>query len=183
MQPGAGALARPSVTARPRSGAMSGAAEARAAAEAAAEQVAASLEAIRRAMREAIWAQARRLPVSLTPQQVLALQLLVDQQRDTGGGLTLSGLAKRMGLAHSTVSGIVSRLEARKFVERTTDPQDRRFSRIELTAPVKDWVERELPATRLGPLADALNRATPQERAAILTGVETLERLVLRNRT
>jgi DNA-binding IclR family transcriptional regulator len=44
---------------------------------------------------------------------VHALQVLVDEMRDRGSRLSLSELSRRMGLAHSTVSGIVTRLERR----------------------------------------------------------------------
>lgn len=148
-------------------------------ADADAEQVAASLQAVRRAMREAIWSDARRLgPPAMTPQQVFALQVLVDHQRETGGGMSVSQLTERMGLAHSTVSGIVSRLEARELVERATDDRDRRITRIRVIDPVLDWVKRDLPAMRLGPLAAAMSRATPAERAAVIDGLETLKRLI-----
>jgi DNA-binding MarR family transcriptional regulator len=143
-----------------------------------AARIAAHLEAVRRVLRESIWSQARRYPVPLTPPQVLALQILVDHLRDAGAGLSLSELSRRMGLAHSTVSGIVTRLERRGLLRRTTRPDDRRFVSIELTQPVKQWLERELPASRLRPLMAALGRATGRERAAILDGLATLERLL-----
>jgi DNA-binding MarR family transcriptional regulator len=83
-----------------------------------------------------------------------------------------------MGLAHSTVSGIVTRLERRDLLRRTTRPDDRRFVTIELTQPVKDWLGQELPALRLRPLTAAIGRATEQERTAILEGLATLDRLL-----
>jgi DNA-binding MarR family transcriptional regulator len=143
-----------------------------------AARIAAHLEAVRRVLRESIWSQARRYPIPLTPPQVLALQILVDHLRDAGAGLSLSELSRRMGLAHSTVSGIVTRLERRGLLRRTTRPDDRRFVSIELSQPVKQWLERELPASRLRPLLAALGRATGRERAAILDGLATLERLL-----
>ena len=143
-----------------------------------AARVSGHLEAIRRVIRESIWAEARRFPIPLTPQQVLALQILVDHGRDAGSGLSLSDLSQRMGLAHSTVSGIVTRLEARGLLQRTADPEDRRFVRVELTEPVRDWVQRDLPTLRLGPLARAISKATADERARVLDGLAILERLL-----
>lgn len=143
-----------------------------------AARIAGHLEAIRRVLRESIWAAARSHRVPLTPPQVLALETLVDELRNTGGGLSLRELSTRMGLAHSTVSGIVTRLEGRGLLQRSADPDDRRYVRIELAEPVKEWVGRELPASRLRPLAAALASATPRERSAILRGLATLERLV-----
>ena len=145
-----------------------------------ADRVAAHLEVIGRALRQSIWAQVRRLPLRLTPPQVLAMQILVDHARDepAPAGLSLSQLSERMGLAHSTVSGIVTRLERHGLVRRTTRPDDRRYAHIQITEPVRDWVERDLPALRLQPLATALDQATDDERAAVLRGLATLQRLI-----
>jgi MarR family transcriptional regulator, organic hydroperoxide resistance regulator len=145
-----------------------------------ADRAAAHLEVIGRALRQSILAQVRRLPLRLTPPQVLAMQLLVDHARDEPAptGLSLSQLSERMGLAHSTVSGIVTRLERHGLVRRTTRPDDRRYAHIAITEPVRDWVERDLPALRLQPLATALGGATDDERAAVLRGLATLQRLI-----
>jgi DNA-binding MarR family transcriptional regulator len=136
------------------------------------------LEAVRRVLRESILAETRRYRVPLTPPQVLALQVVVDHHREAGAGLSLSELSRRMGLAHSTVSGIVTRLERRELLRRTTRPGDRRFVTIELTQPVKEWVGGELPAVRLRPLTAAIGQATEQERRTIMDGLATLERLL-----
>jgi len=136
------------------------------------------LEAIRRVLRESIWAEARRYPIPLTPPQVTALEVLVDHTRETGGGLSVSELSSRMGLAHSTVSGIAARLERHGLLTRTARPDDRRYTRLELTGPVRDWLDRDLPAARLGPLVDALRNATDEERSAIVDGLAALRRLL-----
>jgi DNA-binding MarR family transcriptional regulator len=143
-----------------------------------AARISASLETIWQVMRDSVWAEARRLPVPLTPPQILALQVLVDEARESGAGLSLSELSVRMGLAHSTVSGIVARLAARDLVLRTTDPDDRRVSRIGLIEPVKDWLKSDLPELRHWPIAQAIGRATPQQRARVLDGLATLEQLL-----
>jgi DNA-binding MarR family transcriptional regulator len=83
-----------------------------------------------------------------------------------------------MGLAHSTVSGIVDRLEQRDLVRRVPRRDDRRFVSIELTASVQKWLIDALPASRLGPLATAMDNATVSQREAIVGGVETLRRLL-----
>lgn len=136
------------------------------------------LAAIRRLLRESVRAQADAYPVPLTGPQVLALEILVDHGREAGEGLSLSELSRRMGLAHSTASGIVTRLEQRGLLRRDAHPDDRRFVRIELTQPVKSWLQRDLPAARLAPLGDAVRRARKDERAAVLEGLATLERLL-----
>ena len=143
-----------------------------------AARIASHLEAVRRVLRESISEAAQSYPVPVTPPQVDALQILVDELRASERGLSLSELSRRMGLAHSTVSGIVSRLERRDLVERRPDPDDRRFIRIELTDAVKGWVEHDLPAARLRPLAAAISAAGARERSVILKGLATLERLL-----
>jgi MarR family transcriptional regulator, organic hydroperoxide resistance regulator len=136
------------------------------------------LEAIRRVVDESIWAAARSQPVPLTRPQLLALDVLVEEWRQSGGGLSLSELSSRMGLAHSTVSGIVDRLERRGLLERRPRAEDRRFVDIALTEGVREWVAHDLPASRLRPLAAAMEAATARERTAVLKGVETLRRLL-----
>ena len=143
-----------------------------------AERIADDLEAIRAVLREAAWRHARAYRVPLTPPQLQVLQTLVDELRESGAGLSLSELSRRMGLAHSTVSGIVTRLEDRGLLERTTRADDRRFVSIELTKRVQRWVKRELPNSRLAPLAAALERANPAQRRAILRGVRALRDLL-----
>jgi MarR family transcriptional regulator, organic hydroperoxide resistance regulator len=136
------------------------------------------LDAIRKVVRDSVWEQARQHPVPLTPPQVLALQMLVEALRETSAGLSLSELSQRMGLAHSTVSGIVTRLERQGLVQRSPHQDDRRFVHIELTRPVRGWLQDELPRSRLSPLAAALGKANRRERATILEGLATLQRLL-----
>ena len=147
----------------------------------AAEQAAAAaerLEAIRKIMRDAAWTHARQLRVPLTRPQLLAVQTLVEELRASGSGLPVSELSRRMGLAHSTVSGIVDRLERRDLVRRVPRPGDRRFVSVELTAPVQEWLRDELPASKAEPIAAAMEKATPREREVILQGLATLHRLL-----
>jgi DNA-binding MarR family transcriptional regulator len=144
----------------------------------AAAELSKQIEAIRTVIRASAWEAARALEVPLTPPQLHALELLVDEARRSGGGLALSELSKRMGLAHSTVSGIVDRLQRRELVQRSPRPDDRRYMTVELTAPVKQWLAEDLPLLRLGALEAALADATEQERSAVLDGVATLHRLL-----
>lgn len=141
------------------------------------------LEVIRRVLRDAAWAEARHYSISVTAPQVQALQAVVEHMRQTGTGISLSELSQRMGLAHSTTSGIVTRLENRNLLRRTTNPADRRFSLIELTRPAMDWVEHDLPASRITPLVAAVAQASPDERASIVNALALLERLLLQNAT
>jgi DNA-binding MarR family transcriptional regulator len=150
-----------------------------------AADIAASLDAIGRVMRRSAWDEARKLPVALTPPQLLAMQTLVEtalaslESGDPGeGGLSLSALSTRMGLAHSTTSGIVDRLERLGLVRRVPRPDDRRFAIVQLADAVAAWVRHDLPSRKAAPLSAALRRATSEERTAIRGGVATLERLL-----
>jgi DNA-binding MarR family transcriptional regulator len=147
-------------------------------AAAAAKAAADHLEAIRKILRDAVWAHAQRLRVPLTGPQLMAVQTLVEELRASRSGLSVSELSRRMGLAHSTVSGIVDRLEQRELVRRVRGGEDRRFVSVELAAPVQRWLRDELPASRAGPLAAAMSRAGAAEREQLLESLATLQRLL-----
>ncbi|WP_086662197.1 MarR family transcriptional regulator [Lentzea kentuckyensis] len=46
---------------------------------------------------------------------------------------------RRLNRLHSTTSGIVDRLQARGLVTWETDPQDRRYTRVQVTAPMQQY--------------------------------------------
>ena len=108
----------------------------------------------------------------LTVPQINALEALTRED-----GLSLKELSRRMALSHSTVSGIVDRLERRGLVGRRPDERDRRYSRIFLSERVKEYVREEVPSRTLGPIIKALERASDKERAQVLAGIRTLRRL------
>ena len=64
----------------------------------------------------------------LTPQQMGYLLCLKDM-----GPITLGGLAKRVGADDPTASRVISRLTDKGLVRTTTDREDRRCARIELS--------------------------------------------------
>lgn len=108
----------------------------------------------------------------LTVPQVNALEELIRED-----GLSLKELSGRMSLSHSTVSGIVDRLERRGLVGRRPDERDRRYSRIFLSKHVKEYVRDVVPSRTLGPILKALTLANAEERAQTLAGIRTLRRL------
>lgn len=67
---------------------------------------------------------------ALTPTQSALLQLL----HGTGDGLRAGQLAARLGISPASLSDTVQTLEARRWLRRTPDPDDRRASRLRLTA-------------------------------------------------
>jgi DNA-binding MarR family transcriptional regulator len=108
----------------------------------------------------------------LTGPQIAVMASLV-----TAGPTTLTELSQRMGMTHSTLSGIVDRLEARGLVRRSPDEADRRRTRIDVTEQVDQYV-RELEEGPSARLAAALARARPAQRHAILEGVKLLRELL-----
>ena len=75
-------------------------------------------------------------------------------------GISLKDLSREVSLAHSTVSGIVDRLEKRGMIERRGDAEDGRISRIYPTAVVTEFVRERIPALTTGPLELALRQAS-----------------------
>jgi len=132
------------------------------------------LQAVRQILRRPVEAEVAR--GGLTGPQQSAMRVLV-----SSGGMSLKDLSKELGLAHSTVSGIVDRLEKQGLLERQTDEQDRRFSKVVASQEVRKFLRDTWPALEIHPLAEALRAATPAERQAIMDGVRTLRELLERH--
>jgi len=129
------------------------------------------LSAIRRALRRPLETEVAR--GELTVPQTAVMRVVVRQ-----GGISLKDLSREVSLAHSTVSGIVDRLEKRGMIERRADPQDGRTSRIYPTPAVAEFVRERIPQLSRGPLETALQRATIGERAAIAKALRRLRELL-----
>jgi DNA-binding MarR family transcriptional regulator len=108
----------------------------------------------------------------LTGPQISLIRSLVVE-----GPATVTELARRLSLSHSTTSGIVDRLQARGSVTRETDPDDRRYTRVRVTESVQGYT-REISEGSYGRLARVLEAASPAERKAVLDGLETLRALL-----
>ena len=135
-----------------------------------AQEIEGHMRAIRQILRRPVEAEFAR--GNLTGPQRSVMQALFH------GGLSLKELSRRVGLAHSTVSGIVDRLEKRGMAERRTNPADGRASTIVVTGMVRDYMRDMYPAIALHPVTAALRRAKPAERTAIVEGLRTLRRVV-----
>jgi DNA-binding MarR family transcriptional regulator len=101
-------------------------------------------------------------------------QVDVLRELTNANGLSLKELSKRLGLVHSTVSGIVDRLEQRGFVQRRADPDDKRFTRIYASQNVMEYADRTMYSWRGNVIAKALQQATPAEREQIVKGIAKL---------
>ena len=136
-----------------------------------AQDLEAPLLGIRRKMRQRLEAASARGEV--TGPQRLVMQALVGSQ-----GMSLKDLSAKVSLAHSTVSGIVDRLEKRGFVNRQVLESDHRITQISVSTAVHAFLEKQAPDLTLHPLLNALRRATKAERIVVRQGLETLERLM-----
>lgn len=61
-------------------------------------------------------------------------QYLVVLYLGSAGGGTIKDVADALRLDHATLTPVIRRMEARRLVERETDPSDRRSVRLTLTA-------------------------------------------------
>jgi len=129
------------------------------------------LSAIRQEIRRPIEAEFAK--GGLTGPQRSVMQALVRTQ-----GMSLKELTAQVGLAHSTVSGIVDRLEKRGLVERQPNLNDRRHTRITASEVVGEFMKKKYPILAAHPLFDALHIAKQTERNAVVTGIRTLRRLL-----
>jgi DNA-binding MarR family transcriptional regulator len=136
-----------------------------------AERIDRDLAAIRHAMRKPADAQFAQAGLTV-PQQAVMRALI------TSSALSLKELSRQVSLAHSTVSGIVDRLEARGLVVRRADSKDGRIARIHPAPAVTEFMRTQFPALTQGPLQAALKRARPGERDAIEKALGRLRELV-----
>src|SRR5262245_48133054 len=136
-----------------------------------AQDVDRDLRAIRARIRRPLEAAIAR--GNLTGPQQSVMHALVQSD-----GMSLKELSAHLGLAHSTVSGIVDRMEERGLLERQTDQADRRVTRIGVTPKVRSFVRDAVPGLSIHPLVGAIGRANAAERRAIVEGLKTLRRVL-----
>jgi DNA-binding MarR family transcriptional regulator len=136
-----------------------------------AEEIDQHLRIVRQVLRQPVEAEFSR--GGLTGPQRSVMHVVVRSD-----GMSLKDLSKQVGLAHSTVSGIVDRLETRGLLERKTDAADGRTRRIAASKVVRNYLRDTLPGLEIHPLVEALRRAKPAEREQILDGLRTLRRIV-----
>jgi DNA-binding MarR family transcriptional regulator len=136
-----------------------------------AEQMDRDLAAIRRALRRPLEIEIAR--GELTVPQTAVMRVVVRQP-----GVSLKNLSRQISLAHSTVSGIVDRLEKQGMLTRKSDPSDGRATCIHPSRPVVEFVSNQLPVLSQGPLQNALDRAAPAERDAIAKALNRLRQLL-----
>ena len=92
--------------------------------------------------------------------------------------LRLREITASVGLAQSTVSGIVERLVQSGMLIRTEDPQDARASRIAASPAVREFLEKQMPKLTLSPLLRALRGSGRGDAESILAAVVRLDELL-----
>jgi DNA-binding MarR family transcriptional regulator len=97
----------------------------------------------------------------VSPTQLRVLELL----RRTA--VNVNGLAEEMGVGASSASRLSDRLEALGFIERVTDPRDRREVRLQLTTTARELLD-ELAAYRRTALVKILNRMPESARSELV---------------
>lgn len=150
-------------TKRPRNGGSDLAAQA--------ERMERDLGAIRHALRKPVEAEVAQ--GGLTVPQKALMQVVVRHH-----GISLKDLSRQLSLAHSTVSGIVDRLEKRGLIDRRASDSDGRVSCIFPSNAVAAFVRDQIPALTRGPLQTALHRAAPAERDRIERALRRLRELL-----
>jgi DNA-binding MarR family transcriptional regulator len=136
-----------------------------------AQEIDQHLRAVRRTLQRPVEAEFSR--GGLTGPQRSVMEAVV-----RAGGLSVKETSRQVGLAHSTVSSIVDRLEKHGLVERQTDRKDQRVTLIVASKVVRDYVRDTLPTLVYPPLVEALRNAKPAERGVILEGLRVLRRVL-----
>ncbi|HTV03722.1 MAG TPA: MarR family transcriptional regulator [Acidobacteriaceae bacterium] len=136
-----------------------------------AKRIEAQLQAIRRKLRQRLEAEFARGELTAPQRMVMEELVRVD-------GMSLKELSAKVSLAHSTVSGIVDRLEKQGLVEREAHATDGRVTVIRASGAVRKFMKTRMPVLALTPLLKALDSANEKERREIRKGLDTLERLL-----
>ncbi|MCB2305959.1 MarR family transcriptional regulator [Clostridium estertheticum] len=108
-------------------------------------------------------------------------QLNVMRELVTEDGLSLKELSKRLNLSHSTVSGIIDRLETRGTVIRRQDTCDGRFTRIFMSEKVNNYIKNTMNKMYT-PFINAIQNALPEEKTKILEGLSIFCRLLKKSK-
>ena len=90
------------------------------------------------------------------------------------GPISVTDLAKRLGLLLSSTSTIVGELSRAGLLERAEDDEDRRRTIVRLHEDYRDAMEAWLEVA-VAPVRNALERLSPQARAHFMEGWRILQ--------
>jgi DNA-binding MarR family transcriptional regulator len=127
-----------------------------------------TLRTLFRAIHE--YSKAIRKKSGLSGPQVWALTLL-----EADPGLSARGLAAKMFIHPSTVTGIVSRLERKGTITRTVDSRDRHSVRLTVTRSGRRLLKKTPPPVQVG-LTRALATLAPRRLRALRSSLVRIAR-------
>jgi DNA-binding MarR family transcriptional regulator len=137
-----------------------------------ARQIEQRLTSIRQQLRKPLEAEFAR--GRLTGPQRSVMQAVVTAREP----LRLREITAAVGLAQSTVSGIVERLAQSGLLIRMEDPEDARVSRIAASPAVRNFLEKQMPKLTLSPLLAALRAGGLPDAEKIAAAVARLDELL-----
>lgn len=130
------------------------------------QQVATAIEQLAALVRAQSWRQDGT--PALPPAQAAVLRML----DGAGAGLRAGAIAGRLGVSPASVSDTLSALEAKGWIERRPDPDDRRATRVRLARTGRRLAARlQHPGRGLGALLGALDEP---DLAALLRATQLL---------
>ncbi|QQY78789.1 DNA-binding MarR family transcriptional regulator [Keratinibaculum paraultunense] len=112
---------------------------------------------------------------NITIPQFTALQILI-----SNGDLTIGELSQKMGLACSTITDLIDRMENNKLVVREKDKKDKRVVRVEVLPVGYEIVEKVLEE-RIRFLESKLKGLSQEEKVALSEGLESLYNAMKQN--
>lgn len=112
---------------------------------------------------------------NITIPQFTALQILI-----SNGDLTIGELSQKMGLACSTITDLIDRMENNKLVVRKKDKKDKRVVRVEVLPIGYEIVEKVLEE-RIRFLESKLKGLSQEEKIALSEGLESLYNAMKQN--
>jgi DNA-binding MarR family transcriptional regulator len=142
-----------------------------------ARQVEQRLTSIRQHLRKPLEAEFAR--GHLTGPQRSVMAVIVSAREP----MRIRDVTAAVGLAQSTVSGIVERLVQAGMLVRLDDPSDARASRLAPSPRVRTFLEKRMPQLRLSPLLVALRADGKRDAEAILAAITRLDELLAANQS
>ena len=115
----------------------------------------------------------RKLFRTITRDELTLSQMNVVRELVSDNGLTLKELSARLKVSHSSVSGIVDRLEQRGILERRQDANDKRYIRIHVSDNIKSNIHN-IMLEKCEVLINIINSADEEKKRKISEGLTLL---------
>lgn len=142
-----------------------------------ARQIEQRLTSIRQHLRKPLEAEFARGHLTGPQRSVMSVVVAAHQP------LRIREVTAAVGLAQSTVSGIVERLVKSGMLVRTDDPADARASCIAASPAVRTFVEKQMPQLKLSPLLAALRRGGRKDAESIAAALTRLDELLAKQQS